>query len=315
MPQPSQHNSPTNSPTSRTRNQASNTDSADRASSSQLRLRQVPRFFRSGSRSSELEEITTVTDDTVGSISFLIVSDYPRHRRANLLNWLISSMDSRETSIPITINRQGDIICSCSFSYPEKPKLTVMNPAQVAQRVILQENGTKVSEEDALSIDIEMDLRLEKLIQDRIQREYVIDHASAATKLYEYKCPLTQSIFDQPVLASDGMRYELAALREHFQANAKFDTRNDEWIVHSPMNRSKMASEVSFDKKMHDWINDTIKIENHRCQSQPDSSNSILEYGESCLFACEGSKKRARDQDNKADNKEVNSGNIKKAKI
>ena len=222
-------------------------------------------------------------------LRLLRISRHLRHRRARLIAFFIGPFEAI-ANIAASINQQGEIMVAYANHDPSIPEFKVKNAEEVEQRVNLQGSNPEKSLSNTLSSDLEKDLLLEKLIKDRIKVEGTATSSSQEIDVFDYKCPLTQCIFNQPVVASDGRRYELAALKEHFKTNAVFKPRDGEWVVLSPINRSKLQWEVRFDKEMHHWINETIMKENQRFQNH--------DHG---LFTRPKSRKRQREIEDSAD--------------
>lgn len=242
-----------------------NNASTTRASTGQLRLSTTPLeeyILFNGIQSEARQEDNSNESET---LRLMRISRHLRHRRARLIAFLIGPSEAI-ANIAAYINRRGEIVYSYVYNYPEIPEFRVENAEEVAHRVVLRESDPEKSSSNTSSSDLEKDLLLEKLIKARIQDECATNDAGSEIDVYDYQCPLTRCIFDKPVIASDGKRYELSAIKEHFKTNATFDTRNSEWVVYSPMNRSKLRWEVRFDTEMHNWINETIITENQRSQ-------------------------------------------------
>ena len=100
---------------------------------------------------------------------------------------------------------------------------------------------------------------LASLISRNLQKQ---DPGSTSDKkLEDYQCPITLSVFKDPVIASDGKSYEWQALRSLFEKTARYN--GDAWEVKSPLTRQVLSWTVRGDTatvaQLNKWIDEERK--------------------------------------------------------
>ena len=216
----------------------------------------------------------------------------------------LAYMIHREDALVLS-DRLGGIIMMCMYRPPARPQLTISNTSEIMPRALfVQVNSDELSgqglQEQAHAEDsIISESQLEKYIQQRLEDSNGTisiqgsgDRDCQLSSIHDCLCPITQSVFQQPVRASDGHCYEYQALMVHSQQNAIFDLETEQWRVKSPMTREFLQWQVVFDSPMMQFINQMIDEVNQRIRKQQQEQATAL--GGQHLFAA---KKRSANDD------------------